>query len=181
MKKFKIYILSAALLAGTASCSKFLDRESESILSDQQVYTDEKMVASVLANYYGRVSWGQHIANTGSMAMLDEAAFSSGGPNNMQDYGDALWRVYDYTLLRDLNLFINGVRNSSFSETTQDNFEGEARFLRAWTYFNMARGLGGVPIINDEVFDYQAGIDITTLQYPRSTEQEIYCQESKLG
>lgn len=174
MKNFKLYILSAVLLASSASCNKFLDRDSESILSDQQVYSDEKMVMSVLANYYGRVSWGQHIANTGSMALLDEAAFSSGGPNNMQDYSDDLWRVYDYTLLRDLNLFINGVKNSTFSKEVQNNFEGEARFLRAWTYFNMARSLGGVPIIKDEVFDYQAGIDITTLQYPRSTEKETY-------
>ena len=32
--------------------------------------------------------------------------------------------------------------------------EGEARFIRAWLYFNMARGMGGMPIIGDEVFEY---------------------------
>jgi hypothetical protein len=52
--------------------------------------------------------------------------------------------------------------------------EGEARFIRAWLYFNMARGMGGMPIIGDEVFEYSPGMDITTLQYPRSTEAEIY-------
>src|SRR5690606_11640297 len=48
------------------------------------------------------------------------------------------------------------------------------RFLRAWTYFNMAKGLGGMPIVGDEVFEYSPGTDITALQYPRVTESEIY-------
>ena len=38
----------------------------------------------------------------------------------------------------------------------------------------MCRGLGGMPIIGDEVFDYQSGMDITTMQFPRSTEAEMY-------
>jgi hypothetical protein len=38
----------------------------------------------------------------------------------------------------------------------------------------MAKGLGGMPIVGDEVFDYVPGMDITALQYPRSTEAGIY-------
>lgn len=174
MKKYKLYILLALILTSSASCSKFLDRESESILTDEQIYSDEKMIMSVLANYYGRVSWGQHIGETNSFTLLDEAGYSSGGPNNLQNYNDTLWRVYDYPLIRDLNLFLNGIRNSTLDQNVKDNFEGEARFLRAWTYFNMVRGLGGVPIINDDLFDYNAGMDPSTLQYPRSTEKESY-------
>lgn len=162
------------MLSASASCSKFLDRESEAILDDEQVYSDEKMLTSVISNYYGRVSWGQHIANTNSLAQLDEAGFSSGGPNNDQNFPNDLWRVYDYTLIRDLNLFINGVRQSSLDEETKNNFEGEARFLRAWTYFNMVRSLGGVPLVGDEIFDYESDTDVTDLQYPRSTEQDTY-------
>src|SRR5690606_35942807 len=105
MKKFKLYILLALILTSTAACNKFLDRESESILTDEQIYSDEKMIISVLANYYGRVSWGQHIGATNSFTLLDEAGISSGGPNNLQNYTDSLWRVYDYNLIRDLNLF----------------------------------------------------------------------------
>ncbi|MGO1869350.1 MAG: RagB/SusD family nutrient uptake outer membrane protein [Sphingobacteriaceae bacterium] len=174
MKKINLYILSALILTSSASCSKFLDRESEAILDEEQVYSDEKMLTSVISNYYGRVSWGQHIGATGSLAQLDEAGFSSGGPNNDQNFPDDLWRVYDYTLVRDLNLFINGVRQSTLDEEIKNNFEGEARFLRAWTYFNMARSLGGVPLVGDEVFDYESGTDVGDLQYPRATEQDTY-------
>lgn len=37
----------------------------------------------------------------------------------------------------------------------------------------MGRTLGGVPIINDEIFNYTPGMDITTLQIPRSTEADF--------
>ena len=59
-------------------------------------------------------------------------------------------------------------------ELFQCPLEGEARFLRAWCYFNMCRGLGGMPIVGDEIFDYQVGMDVSKMQYPRSTEVEMY-------
>lgn len=34
--------------------------------------------------------------------------------------------------------------------------------------------LGGMPIVGDEIFDYQPGMDVTTMQYPRSTEAATY-------
>ncbi len=34
--------------------------------------------------------------------------------------------------------------------------------------------MGGMPIVGDEVFDYTPGMDITALQYPRSTEAGLY-------
>lgn len=174
MKKssIKILALSTALLFG--ACDSFLDQESQNILTEQQVYSDDNMILSVLANYYGRISWGQHLGDVGSMAILDEAGFSSGGPNNRQNYEDNLWRVYDYTLIRDLNLFVNGIKTSTLSTTSKDNYEGEARFIRAWTYFNMARSLGGVPLIGDQVFDYTSGTVAADLQNPRATEKAVY-------
>lgn len=172
----RLYIYTLLLLTGVtlAGCSKFLDRESQSILPDEQVYSDENMILSVLANYYGRMDWGQHLGDPGSFALLDEAAFSSGGPNNMQNYGDDMWRVYDYTLIRNLNEFVKGVKGSTLADEIKNNYEGEARFIRAWVYFNMVKGLGGVPIVGDEIFEYTAGMDPSSLQIPRSTEQATY-------
>ncbi|KGE15081.1 RagB/SusD family nutrient uptake outer membrane protein [Sphingobacterium deserti] len=173
MNKFCKYIFLITAVV-TAGCSKFLERESQSILPEEQVYSDEKMVLAVLANYYGRMDWGQHLGDPGSFALLDEAAFSSGGPNNMQNYGDELWRVYDYTLIRNLNEFVRGVKGSSLSDNIKNNYEGEARFIRAWVYFTMLKGLGGIPIVGDEVFEYTSGMDPASLQFPRSTEQASY-------
>ena len=170
--KYKALILLALF---SASCNKILDQNPDQILTEQQVYTDEIMIKSVLANYYGRVQWGQSTDDSYTFTILDEAGKSDGGPDNIQTYSDTQWRVYDYTLIRNINQFLAGLRASStIAEDKRAGYEAEARFLRAWIYFNMAKGLGGMPIVGDEVFDYVPGMDITALQYPRSTEAGIY-------
>ena len=175
MKIKNIFIVLALMLFTLGSCSDFLEREPDTILSDDQVFGDEVMIKSVLANFYGRITWGQHIDDSYSYTILDEASRSDSGPDTRQGFEDNRWRVYDYTLMRNLNQFLEGVRATDVLDIeTQNQLEGEARFIRAWLYFNMARGMGGMPIIGDDVFEYTPGMDITSLQYPRSTEAEIY-------
>jgi hypothetical protein len=176
MKRIQIILVISALFVLT-NCSGFLDRESESILSDQQVFSDQNMISSVLANYYGRIDWGQSLQREGDYAILDEGAYSSGGPNRNEDFWDDIWRVYDYGLIRNINQFLQGINSDAaagLSDEYRKQIEGEARFIRAWTYFNMGRCMGGMPIVGDEVFEYAGGMDITVLQYPRSTEAELY-------
>lgn len=171
----KIIIILSVALFTWSGCADFLEREPDTILSDDQVFGDAVMIKSVLANFYGRITWGQHIDDSYPYTILDEASKSDGGPDTRQGFEDDRWRVYDYTLLRNLNQFLKGVRETKVLDiATQKQLEGEARFIRAWLYFNMGRGLGGMPIVGDEVFEYSSGMDITALQYPRSTEAALY-------
>ncbi|HAR38729.1 MAG TPA: RagB/SusD family nutrient uptake outer membrane protein [Porphyromonadaceae bacterium] len=171
----KIIIILSVALFTWSGCADFLEREPDTILSDDQVFGDAVMIKSVLANFYGRITWGQHIDDSYPYTILDEASKSDGGPDTRQGFEDDRWRVYDYTLLRNLNQFLKGVRETKVLDiATQKQLEGEARFIRAWLYFNMGRGLGGMPIVGDEVFEYATGMDITVLQYPRSTEAALY-------
>jgi len=186
MKIKNIFIALSVALFTLSGCADFLEREPDKILSDDQIFSDAVMIKSVLANFYGRITWGQHIDDSYSYTILDEAAKTDGGPDNRQGFEDNRWRVYDYTLLRNLNQFLKGVRETTVLDAaTQKQLEGEARFIRAWLYFNMVRGMGGMPIVGDEIFDYAPGMDITALQHPRSTEAELYdyiideCEEIK--
>jgi hypothetical protein len=81
MKK-KIYTIILLLglggLFGT-SCSDMLDQSPDNILTNEEVFKDWNMVQSVLANYYGRVKWGQRIDDDWQYIYLDEACNSSGG------------------------------------------------------------------------------------------------------
>ena len=175
MKIKNIFIALAIILFSFSGCSDFLDREPDTILPDDQIFGDEIMIKSVLSNFYGRITWGQHIDDSYLYTILDEASKSDGGPDNRQDFENDRWRVYDYTLLRNLNQFLKGVHESTvLEEETRSQLDAEARFIRAWLYFNMVRGMGGMPIIGDEVFEYTPGIDVTTMQYPRSTEAALY-------
>ena len=175
MKKIYIVAALAACLLSTTACSDFLDRDPDKILTNDQVFKDAVMIKSVLANYYGRVTWGQHVADWGAYTVIDEAAYCNGGPEHRSTFEDDRWRVYDYTLVRDINQFLKGLRETTaLTDAAKAPLEGEARFLRAWYYFNVCRGLGGMPIVGDEIFDYEAGMDVTTLQRPRATEAEMY-------
>ncbi|PVH27136.1 RagB/SusD family nutrient uptake outer membrane protein [Sphingobacterium corticibacter] len=171
---FKIILLFCSMTY-LQSCSDFLERQPDQILTDDQIFGDKVMIRSVLANFYGRVTWGQHIGDWYSFTVLDEAGKSDQGPDNMQNFGNEHWRVSNYELIRNFNQFLKGLRESTvLNDTEKQEYEGEVRFLRAWTYFNMCRGLGGMPIVGDEVFEYISGMDVGSLQYPRATEAEMY-------
>lgn len=175
MKKKYIYSACLALALAFTGCSDFLDRDPDRILSDEQVFSDEKMITSVLANFYGRMEWGQRITDANSYICLDETLRSSGGPDLFRTFGDDHWRVYDYGLIRNVNQFLASLDNTDVvSEERKNQLRGEVRFIRAYTYFCMCRCMGGMPIVGDEVFTYEAGMDITALQFPRATESEMY-------
>jgi hypothetical protein len=51
MKLKNIFIAFALVLFALTSCSEFLEREPDTILSDDQVFGDEVMIKSVLSNF----------------------------------------------------------------------------------------------------------------------------------
>lgn len=167
MKRHLFAILSAAVCF--PACGDFLSLTPDDYISDDSVFTDETLSNAAVANIYGRTTWGQNIENGKSYIYLDEACYSNGSPDQTYGFPDDFLRVYDYSLIREINQLILG-----FRKTGKTGLEAELRFLRAWTYFNMARCMGGMPLIGDAVFEYEAGMDVTTLQFQRSTEQEIY-------
>jgi len=171
-----VMLILGIITVSLSSCSEdFLNTTPNQILTEDQVFSDPNMISSVLANFYGRVNWGQNITDHGSYTSLDEASQSNSGANTEYGFGDGQWRVYDYELIRNINQFLASVRaTTAMDKPLQLQAEGEARFLRAWTYFNMCKGLGGMPIVGDVVFEYKAGMDVTTLQVARSTEAEMY-------
>ena len=104
------YLLTFTILfaLSLSSCGNFLDQDPDNILDDEQVFNDEVMIKSLLANFYGRMegkSWGQRIKDgdgSYSMTILDDAAKCDGGPDTRTSFEDDRWRVYDYTFIRNL-------------------------------------------------------------------------------
>lgn len=187
MKTKYLYTASLCLMMMFGSCSDFLDQEPDTILTQDQTYGDEALMKSVLANFYGRVMFGQKIEDSDAWRLLDEVITYDRSQEGA--WGRNNWRDgYDYVLFHDLNVFMNGVQSSPvLSEDAKKAYIAEARFIRAWTYFCIGRSIGGVPIIGDQVFSYTPGMDISTLQIPRSTESDLYdyiiseCEEAAKG
>ncbi|GEO07789.1 RagB/SusD family nutrient uptake outer membrane protein [Segetibacter aerophilus] len=179
--KRNILILLIALLTGLGSCKKdseFLNITPTSILNNEQAFSDPAQVVSILANLYTRQADFSSF-NSGWTSFAD---FGESFPSDAGSYGivqsnqwnyDA-WNSYNYGYIRELNLFIQ--RDSAaktLSAPDKARFMAEGRFLRANYYFEMAKRMGGVPLILEPLL-YDFSGDPTYLQRPRAKESEVY-------
>lgn len=60
MKYIKGYLLLGLTLI-LGSCSDFLDRDPDQILTNDQIFSDAKMINSVLAGFYGDTENGDKV------------------------------------------------------------------------------------------------------------------------
>lgn len=67
------------------------------------------------------------------------------------------------------NLVISRIEGSSVPESSRKVFIAEAKFIRAYSYFNLFRVFGGVPKYENETEDLSLVYSV-----PRSSESEIY-------
>src|SRR5690606_1833092 len=166
--KTKFYGLLMAITIGSSfiGCDSKLDVTPVSQLPDDIVYSDKSLALSVLANFYISVNYGQNNGDYGSYHLLDEANNQYGSPTTTDDEKQInrnFYRTFDYALVRRMNQFLEGIRSnaakSALVEKERADLESQCIFLRAWYYFCMTRSLGGMPIVGDDVYVYEAGMD----------------------
>lgn len=149
----KIFITCAAILAFFSSCSSILDKEDLSSISEEQVWVDETLTTAFLnALYVSIPSWDTTVADAS-----DEATGGGGWvdgtttPDNMSDTQDSAPTWYwPYKNIRNCNIFIQNAQNPDLCTIDRDlanRLTYEARFIRAYLYFEMVKRYGGVPLI----------------------------------
>lgn len=180
----KFLIILIPLFFFTRCGDEFLDQpESTTILLESQVWNDKAMITDLLANLYNRLPVHSQInsgetnygcydegVNTGSQESSTDIA-----NNNLTTYAYSRWTLWDYSYIRDINLAIESIKKYSNKLTLLEKrqFSAELRFLRAYDYFEMAKRMGGVPIITTQlIYDFSG--DPTNLRKPRNTEEEVY-------
>ncbi len=170
LNKYLLLILFSGLIV---SCDEFFEVENREIITDEQAFSSAEGATSVLANIYTRIRDTQEFG-TGAMCDWDEAVKGI-DDDSRTDYGGGYRDYWDYGLVRELNLFLVNLQKygGPILKEKRDYLEGEARFLRAWVYFDLVKNMGGVPLIT-EPFDYVPGSNPANYQVPRSKETEIY-------
>jgi len=87
-------------------------------------------------------------------------AYSAATPN-----GDDIW-ARNYAAIRDCNVFINDIYRVPLAEKLPNGqpaiaaYRSEARFLRAWLYFELVKRYGGVPLLGDTVFTITQNVQV---------------------
>jgi hypothetical protein len=179
MKKIFYIFLILFPLAWSCNDDEFLTREPTNILTDNQIWKDKSLVLSVVADLYDRIPEYQTTNNWWNYADFDEGFGSANGDywrHKNSDWGYGEWGIWDYGLIREVNLFIQKA-DSELTDKLDPNdksrFIAEGRFVRASIYFEMVKRMGGVPLIL-EPLTYDFSGDPSYLEYPRSKEYEIY-------
>ena len=184
MKIIFKYFVCAVVACTAFSCKKtLLDTTPQTIFTDEQIYNDPKLINGVLANLYDRLPRYASLAvNSENFTIFDEAMWSGLSNNdveirnNLINYNYDRWSLWDYGFVRDVNVAIDNITQSSsiaVTPTLKKQYIAELRFLRAMDYFEMVKRMGGVPIVTKQlVYDYKG--DPSTLQQPRNKEEEVY-------
>lgn len=180
--KLKKYIL--ALCVGAFTSCADLDIPPMNILGDKDVFGSTEGVTSYMARLYstlpvedfryshanmffsGGANYAQPSCLTGEAVSRD----THGAEIEKANYWDAA-----YALIREINYFIETLPQYS-SVHSADNMEsllGEAHFLRAYTYYALAKRFGGVPIVK-EVMDYPASVTIPQTMLYRDSEEATW-------
>lgn len=180
MKKYIIlFFISIIPFIWSCDDKSYMDVKPENILTADQVFSDEAVVKSVLANLYDRMPNYVHIDNAADYNNYNESMNSNNDYNRQNfvnysfDNANLDW-TGTYTYIKEINLFSERLAASTqLSDAVKASYVGEVRFLLANAYFNLVKRYGGVPLIKHS-FNYVIGSPSDPLQVPRSKESEIY-------
>lgn len=183
MKTYQ-YILATTLSLLLASCGNFLEVEPRASISDQQTIIDKASSETAIRGAYdafrgyysvnfqsiGYLS-GDNIQWTGSQSQVQE--FINHNVNAENSTIASVWSGI-YTTLNRINHVIDkvpAVKDPLLTDALRNQIIGEAHFLRALAYFDLARTWGGVPIITKPTStpDDNRGI-------ARASQEEVYAQ-----
>lgn len=188
MKKFKyIYItfLVGITLLMMQSCSDFLDLDAKNKIPEDQALSTAAGIDAYVANLYYQAPVEDFVffprhgfnqrGNTGLLSLAqyaNEAIHSEWSNWNEYEDGNNGWWVLGYKLNRDINVLLEALpKAEGYTAAQKVELEGEALFLRAYTYFALAKRYGGVPLISDlQAFDP----NFENLKRPRATEKETW-------
>ncbi|QNL49362.1 RagB/SusD family nutrient uptake outer membrane protein [Olivibacter sp. SDN3] len=177
-------IVCLCLITFLASCNKFLDVEPRASISGENIIVDEVSanaalngVYSALRDYYSvdfqSIAYlsGDNIQWTGSQSQVQE--FINHRVNAENPTVSSSWNGI-YVAINRANQVIYDVSvlaDDVISENVKNRIAGEAYFIRALAYFDLARTWGGVPLITTPTQSVEDNSGI-----PRSTQAETYAQ-----
>jgi len=189
-KSIQFKILAVSLLLWFGSCDNFLTPEPESFVAADNFFENPNEFESALAGAYNRLRNQAGLADTPFM-FFSEIRFDmitrqfdvnlpsiQGQPIeewfmvNTNDWIELQWNEI-YNTISQANIILTRIDNIDFdSETQKNRIIGEAKFLRALSYWYAVQYWGGVPLVLEEI----RTVEGTVPEGGRNTEEEIFAQ-----
>lgn len=164
MKTYYKIFLFIFLVGGLTSCQKNMTFPDYNKLPQPQFWKTSADAEAAITSCYGRFvsDWAYYdpsVMGAEEMASDETAKGStSGSQSDLTAYTDYsftpsfvrfanLWKSR-FGTINYCNQVITNVPNINMDQAEIDQIVGEAKFMRAWNYFELVRLFGGVPIYN---------------------------------
>lgn len=190
MKRMNYYIVCGLLLAGFgfASCDDFLEVKPEDARTSEYFYKTPKETQQALMGIYNGLmpvsTYNLLLSDVRSddtwLGISSESEANYQALSNYRKYISSLavlesaWTDY-YEIIARANMFLEKIEDVTFPENefnvnVKETFISEARFLRAFAYFDLVRYFGRVPMVTKT----QSVSEASTT--PQSEAKDIYEQ-----
>ncbi len=154
-------ILFLLFATTTFSCKDFLVLTPEYQISDQNFYRSQNDYTTALTGVYGTfrglfssssVIYMTELSTDNteiqwSSPTTDEMQMDQNGVTSTNTFVQSVWTTCLVTISRS-NAILNRIDGADFDATAKSQIKGEAKFLRAYSYFYLVQLFGNVPIIN---------------------------------
>jgi hypothetical protein len=175
MKRIKLIGIVGLLSFFMGSCS-YLDYSEASYLQKEDVFSDWNRTQNFLSDIYSSLPLGfTPIGGAMRASATDDSEFVL-DYSSVQKFNDGSWsaiQILDdqwgnmYSGIRAVNVLLEEVKGRTFNdykwtdtyadEMTQfNNYANEARFLRAYFYFELIKRYGNVPLIKSVLTEAEA-------------------------
>ncbi|WP_143960328.1 RagB/SusD family nutrient uptake outer membrane protein [Litoribacter populi] len=184
MKKINLIytlILAVSLTFGMGACDT-LDQEPVNQIPTDEAISDVRSAQRAILgmydgmqseDYYGlrylyyQDTYTDNLQHAGTFTTDQEVSFRRINPSNLQIR--STWQTM-YRVIRDANFILFSLSN--VEDATEEQLiaiEAEARFIRAYVYYDLLRVFNGVPLVTEFVTTVD---EINTL--PRASTQDLY-------
>lgn len=172
----KVFIISIITILGVffiQGCNEVLDKENLTAVNPSDVWSNANIARSYLDNIYANVMPGNPASNNHS----DDDAVAYQRQANSWLNGTATFDSWDnfdqYKNIRTINILLDNIDGATFDDESKAYIKGQSLFWRAWCYYSMVKGYGGVPLI---LKAQQPTDDLTGLAQARNKTSECVTQ-----
>ncbi|RMB64162.1 RagB/SusD family nutrient uptake outer membrane protein [Dokdonia sinensis] len=179
MKKYIIAFAALTALFSSFSCEDALDESPETFFSEEQIYSTEQGVESVINGLYQSMADpGYHGSSMHGLIMpISGKFFSNQGASedatslNCSPVNTWITRLWPqmYTTVNIANGIILNLENTDVALENRETALAQAYFIRAVTYFDLVRWFGEVPLRLEPSTN-------ETLHVARAPKSEVYAQ-----
>ena len=167
-------LISLICLSGLASCNDIFNEVPISELSTTNFYKTEQDAVMAITGCYAAlpITNGYHylIATpVDELTVTDQTSknIQLGAYNNQLNYINNVWAAC-YSCVYRSNTVLERIPPMNISDITKNRVLGEAKFLRAFSYFQLVRMWGDIPMITESVKD------VNSFSNPKSPADSIY-------